>query len=129
MVKKLLFIPFCLSLFCSSFLHSQETIEQNVFDQLTSETIKTVTQEIEKLSPEEKLALKENLLETIEHFSKEEINAHASTTSIISAAISGTVVSLQLCVVCCICPCVIVGLTYIAYTLLKRARRPSGNTV
>lgn len=74
MLKKVFLFLF---LHCFPLVYSQQITEQNVFDQLTSETIKTIVQIIEKLSPKEKLVLQENFFKNVEQLTnKEKVSAH-----------------------------------------------------
>ena len=72
MLKKIFFISLCLSLVFSPLAYGQQATEQNLFKKLTPEIIQAVEQEIERLTPNEKLTLQESLLKTVEQLPNKE---------------------------------------------------------
>ena len=87
MLKKILLIPFCLSLVCSSLAYSQQTTKQKILEELSQNDLNViaqeVTQELKKLSSEEKIELKESLLETIDQLSDKKIQAKETQTALL----------------------------------------------
>lgn len=69
MLKKIIFIPFCLSLFCSSLAHGEKHESPNIVEELSQDDLKIVAQEfiksIEELSSEEKNIIKDSLIDSM----------------------------------------------------------------